>query len=318
MMRLAPPHLLLCLVLAALAAAPPAPAAMVDRIVAWIDEEPVSLSDVERRLVEYQTRGDIPAGPLDSRRLAQALQIYIDEQLLLRAAEAAGVEAPAEAIDNQLEPMIARLEAREGGPAQLDALLGRTGETRDSLRQALREQLRREWAIARLVQSRVDISDQDVEEFQKSRRALGQATRRYHLAHFFIPLRPADPPDKWRQAEEVAWELRRQVARQGDFADAAAAFAARYADFRAQTGSLGALDPAELDAALLRTLEGVEPGQTTQPVRTSRGIHVLHLQRITTPRQILSAIRFEEHKAKWIEELRNAATVRVIDPALKP
>jgi len=290
----------------------------VDRIVAWIDDEPVALSEVEKAITEYQARGDVPIGPPDLGRMRRALQFWIDEELLLREAQRLGVEAPGEVIDNEVDPMIERIESREGGPAEFDRLLERTGETRASLRDRLRRQLRREWTIARFVQSRVNISDADVQAFEKERQAQGQATVRYHVSHFFLPMPPTASESDWKEAEEAGYQLRMAAARGGDFLAAAQELAQRRTAQGAQAGRLGALEPSELDPALLAALKNTDVNRTTDPIRTDRGVHVLFLERTTTARQILSALRFDEEKAKMVAELRNRSTIRVIDPALKP
>ena len=211
-------------------------------------------------------------------------------------------------IDNQVDPMIERLEKREGGKAQLDVLLERTGETRQSLRERLRGQLRREWTVARFIQSRVTVTDAEVEAFVKERREKGLPVRRYHVAHFFIPVAAGSDEDDWKAAEEIAYQVRLAAAREGDFLEAALDYAHRYEREGAQAARLGALEPGEMDAAIAKAIEQTEPGHTTAPVRTERGVHVLYLERVTSAREILGALRFEKAKKELALELRNQAT----------
>ena len=90
-MRCAFVYLLAFAILAPLAARGqaelPFEAHTLDRIVAWIDDEPVTLSETEKALAEYQARGDIAQGNPDRANLRKALQMWIDEQLILRAAD---------------------------------------------------------------------------------------------------------------------------------------------------------------------------------------------------------------------------------------
>jgi peptidyl-prolyl cis-trans isomerase SurA len=291
-------------------------AALVDRVVAWVDDEALTLTELEEALVRYQSEGLVPAGPADDTRLRAALERWIDETLLLAAAKKAGIKVPPETVDNRVDAMISELEKRHGSKRALDDLLARAGQDRDVLREELREQLLREWTIARAVGERITLTDADVARFEAERREKGLPTVRYHLSHLFFPVSPDALEKRWSQVVMMAHDARLEAERRGNFGEAATELARRYSLEGATGGSLGAVAPDELQPELAAALQNLEPGQSTRPIRTQKGVHVLYLERKTTARQTLFALRFEEEWQRRAKELRNGASIQIAERIL--
>ena len=289
---------------------------LADRIVAWVGDEAIVLSETEDALARYQANGDVPGGPVNEGNLRKALQLRIDETLLLKAARQANIEAPAEAADNRATAMIKQIEAERGGSAELDALLRTAGQTRETFRNKMREQLRRDWVVARAVGTRFTILDADVAKFEQERRAKGLPTERYHLSHIFFPVSPDALKERWDRVTAMAHEARLEAERRHDFGAVAAEWAKSHAADGVEAGPLGAMAKDELMPELAAAVAPLEAGRSTPPIRTAKGVHVLYLERKTTPRQILFAQRFEEERAKWVKELRNSSTIQVCEPLL--
>jgi len=290
---------------------------IVERIVAWVDEEPVALSEVEQALMRYQSDGLISQGPTTEGGLRRALERWIDEMLILAAAKKAGIKVPAETIDNRVDATLGRIEKRQGGREKLEQMLVRVGKDREKLREMLRAQVRREWTIARALGSRISITDAEVAEFEKERQALGRPAERYHLSHFFLPVATGSSQEQWDKAIEEAHQLRLAAERAGDFTETARAWAKLHARRKAVGGRLGSVEPGELQPELARQLPALEVGRSGKPVRTSRGVHVLYLERKVTARQILFAQRFEEEQSRWVAELRRAAAIQIAESLLE-
>lgn len=292
------------------------PDRVVDRVVAWANGEPVTLSEVEEALAQYQADDLISAGAATEGRLRAALDRFVDETLMMKAAAAAGVNVTAEVVDNRVGELLSRLEKRYGGGAVLDAALERAGQNRERLRERLRKQVKREWTIAQAIAGRVDISEADVEAFEKDRREHGQPTVRYEISHAFLPAPDKAAESWWTAAEEKMHDLRIATAKADSFAAAAAQWAADHAEEKASGGPLGVLTPEEMQPELVQAVASLEAGATSPPVRTRQGVHLLHVDRRTTARQMLFAERYEKTKKKWLEELRAAASIQAAETLL--
>jgi len=292
------------------------PSVLADRVVAWVDNEAITLSELEEALVRYQAGGALPPGPVDERNLRKALDLWIEEALLLAAARRTGIEAPAEAVDNRVEATIKRIESERGGPGELDALLKQAGEDREGFRNKLRAQLRREWIIARVVSARIAVSEADVAKFEQERRAEGLPTERFRLSHIFFPVSPDALRERWDRVTAMAHEARLEAERRGDFNTVASEWAKSHAADGVEAGPLGAMSKEELLPELAAAVASIDVGRSTPPIRTHKGVHVLYLEGKTTARQMLFTQRFEEEREKWVKDLRNGATIQISEPLL--
>jgi peptidyl-prolyl cis-trans isomerase SurA len=285
---------------------------LTDRIAAWVDDRAITLSDVEEALARYEADGDLPP-KTDRENLRAALDRLVEDELLLAAAKKMSVEVPPEFLDNRTTAAMQSLEKSRGGTEKFDAFLKKSGRTRDSLRDQIREQFRRDWIISRAINSRFAVSNEDVENFIKERKDAGQPVSRYALGHLFLPVKAAAPDTEWNAARTRLALARTELLATKNFVDAAAKYAAQYRKDGMDGGYLGLLESSEIQPELAAALEKLEPGQCSEPVRTARGLHLIYLERKTNPRDILFAKRFEEERVKWLEELRKTARVEILE-----
>lgn len=284
---------------------------LADRIVAWVDEDPITLSELEEAFTRYQANREMVPAPMNDASLRKALVRLIDETLLLKQAKKANLSPPVESIDNLVESTLKQMERQFGGPASLDDVLKEAGQDRDSLRDKLRKQRRNEWSIVRAVSGRFTISDEDIAQFEKERKASGQSSERYYLQHIFFPVSPDALSERWDKVIAMAHAVRIEAQRRGDFSAVGAEWVRSHAADQVEAGSLGAMAPEELLPELAEAVKMLEPGQSCPPVRTQKGIHILYLDRKTGLRQILFSKRYEEARQEWLKELRAQATIQV-------
>lgn len=104
----------LCLFLSILGLATVAEAAIVERIVAVVDQTPILLTDLQERAKPFlgQVYGGVPEGPQRSAALSQVYQTVLDrmieEKLEDAAAARAGISVSAQEIDAALERLAAQ------------------------------------------------------------------------------------------------------------------------------------------------------------------------------------------------------------------
>lgn len=130
---LRPARVALALLTLWLSAAPCASAEIIDRVLAVVDNEVVTLSDVlaALRFGFVEASGSNPIRP--------ALDRLIERQLMLREVERYG---PAEPSPAAIDAVVAALRQRFGGAAQLAAALAQSGLAEDQLRRRIRDDLR--------------------------------------------------------------------------------------------------------------------------------------------------------------------------------
>ncbi|MCP1335650.1 peptidylprolyl isomerase [Futiania mangrovi] len=93
---------------------------------------------------------------------------------------------------------------------------------------------------------------------------------RLTLSQIVVPVTPQAPADEVAAAQARASEARRRM-------ESCEAVESIRADYSPLSGALGALTPADLPPAFRSAVAAVAPGETTAPIRTENGFHVLML-----------------------------------------
>lgn len=267
---------LLCAALLAVPGAPgfaqPRPAAAAvsaDHIVALVNGEPITASDVRARLARVE-RGAAPT-PAERAALArEALEQLIDERVLLQWAQDSGIRVDDAAVD-AAEAEVAR---RNGlSVEQLRQRLPQAGLTTATFR----TQLRNELTLQRLREreaNRARVTEADIDAFLRERQGSAAPARiALELAQVLIPVPENAGAEEVARARELADEVARRARAGEDFA----ALAQRHskAPEAANGGRLG-LRPADRYPTLF--WEAVRPlraGDVAGPLRSGAGFHVL-------------------------------------------
>jgi len=286
-----------------------------DRIVAIVDNDVVMQSQLDQRLREVQQtiekRGaEMP--PLDVMQ-QQVLERLITENLQLQIGERSGIRI----ADEELNQALATIAQRNNMTLEefRDAL-ERDGLSLDTAR----EQIRREMVINRVRQrriaERIQISNQEVENFLASDLGKLQLSEEYRLANILIPVPESSDSAAIQAAEESAADTWQQLQKGADFAQLAVSRSA--SENALEGGDMGWRKAAQLPPPFDTLVRELEVGEVTQPVRTPPGFIMLKLldkrggdtqvRDEVHVRHILikpSQIRSEEESRRLIERLRD-------------
>jgi len=259
---------------AAQGAAPPGagerPGAVVGRIAAVVNDEPVTMAALRARedLVVLGTGLDDTA-ETRARIRQQVLRTLVDEALQRQEARRLGISVSEEDVDRGVAAIAAQNRLSSG---QLLSMLDRRGIPVSTMR----DQVRASLAWSRLLQRRfrpaLDVGEEDVDaEIQQVEAAVGRPE--YLLAEIFLGV---DRPDQDAEVRGVAQRLVEQIRGGASFPDVARQFS--QAAGAAQGGDLGWVRDGQLLDELDEAVRGLRPGEVTQPVRTATGWHVLQLR----------------------------------------
>lgn len=207
---------LLCGLFAGTAAAQPSPVRSADYIVAIVDRELVTNAEVQQRLAALRREAAQggQALPPDDELRRRMLDTLIDERAQLSAARESGVRIDEAELDRTVANVAAQNRITL---AQLRERLQRDGIEFSRFRGNLRDQLLLERVREREVQSRIKISDSEVETLLASR-ASGVAPPQFNLAQLLIGVPEGAGEAELAQRRAVA-EQALQRARGGeDFA----------------------------------------------------------------------------------------------------
>jgi peptidyl-prolyl cis-trans isomerase SurA len=303
---------------AAILAAFPARAEIIERVVATVDDEMILLSELRNRAAPYLPQTLYGAGSEQEKKkrvqdlYKKLLDQLIDEMLVQREAQKGHISVTKlevdQAIDNVREQnLMTEEDFREAIRAQ--------GFTEQKYREDIRKQLVYMKLTNQMVRSRVSVTEEDERERYEEGLRKARRTLRFRAAHVFFPL-AADA-----SAAEVA-ETRRR----------AAVLRARLdeknfdAAIKEQGGGdLGWLSQGDLPEELERALLSLEPGQVSEPVRGPSGLHIFLLRErqrssVTLPsfeqskqtieRQMLEEAMGRQQKL-FLEQLRRKAVIDI-------
>ena len=254
---------------AAFGAMSPSGAQQVQRIAAIVNDDVVSMFDLQARIQMVIETSGLTATPEARRRLApQVLRRLIDERLRLQEAKRRNISV----TKRNIKLAISQIAKQNNMPAkEFERLLA----TRKSFRHTVVSKLRADIAWAKLInrrlRPRITVGQDEIEEVIKrieSRR--GQTE--FRISEIFLPIdSPERAPEIRRGAERLVRQLRsgarfEVMARQ--FSQSASASVG---------GDLGWIHRGELDEDLDRIISTLNEGQISDPVPTPAGIRIIKL-----------------------------------------
>jgi peptidyl-prolyl cis-trans isomerase SurA len=266
------------LLLAALlaCAAPDAPAqraALVDRIVAVVNKEVITASELAERVAfaERQLRRQNIALP--ERAL---LELQMLERLILDKAQVQLAADTGLRVDElQLDRAVQRIaESNKATLAEFRRRLEGDGVAFDKFRAEVRQQILLTRLREREVDDRVQVSDSEVDIYLEDNRSATGAVE-YNAAHVLVRIPEQAAPERIEQARARAEKARADAMAGGDFARLAAS-TSDAAD-ALQGGSLGWRASSRLPELFADALKTMQPGDVSGVLRSPAGFHVLKL-----------------------------------------
>lgn len=268
---------LLCLLAAlALPAAAQAPAARppADFIVAVVNQELVTNSEVRQRVAlakrEAAQNGRSLPGD-ETQLLQQALESLIDERAQLTHARDAGLRIDTPEVDRAVASIAAQ---NRFTVEQLRERLQREGLDYQQFRRNIREQMLLERVREREVQALIKVSDAEVDSLLASRSS-GFAPPQYNVAQVLIGVAENAPEAEVEQRRAVAERALARARAGEDFAKLVAELSGASKE---NGGALGLRGADRLPDLFVEAVRDLRSGQVApQLLRSGAGFHVLKL-----------------------------------------
>jgi peptidyl-prolyl cis-trans isomerase SurA len=241
-----------------------------DRIAAVVDEDVILQSELDTALnnvlAQYAGREDqLPPRDILER---QVLERLILVHLQTARANETGVRVGDEEIDTAISNIAAQNKLT---PDQLRQQLARDGMSYDDFRRSLRDELLSQRLRQRFAQTRISVSDAEVDAALKS-----QNGEQYHLALILVALPDGATPEQIATGQEKVDGIKGLLDK-GEMTFAAAAV--RYSDSQnaLEGGDLGWRSLDEIPAAFANAIRGLQKGQVIGPIRGPSGFQLLQL-----------------------------------------
>ena len=285
-----------CFTAGLLLAAAAAPAAqLVDRIVAVVNDEVITTTELEQNLDRsiQQLRQRMGPGNLPPRDVLrrQLLERMIMERIQVQRAQERGIQVSAQEVDDA----VARVAEGNGlSVARFREVLQRQGVDYADYRDRLKEQILRSRLTDGAVRAKVHVTDEEVDSYLARQGKADSERFEYKLQHILVAVPEGASPDKTEQLRTRTEDLRARVT--GDEAFAKVAAAESDGQNALDGGDLGWFKPGELPAPVLTEVEALGPGEVSRVVRTPSGFHLFKV----TERRQTEAAKETQVKARHI------------------
>jgi peptidyl-prolyl cis-trans isomerase SurA len=246
----------------------------VDRIVAVVNDEVITRIELDResRMAVEQLRRQGTALPARDVLEKQLIERMITKRALLQYTRTSGLRVS----DSELDRAIERIaQENKLTPTTLRQTVERDGIP--FLR--FREDVRGEMLVARLrdreVDSRVSVTDDEIQSFLRLQGTKGDKADEYNLAHILVTVPEQATPEEVKTRRARVETALAQVRQGADFRQVAASFSDAPDAF--QGGDMGWRQAARLPNIFLQAVQGLKLGQTSDILRSPAGFHILKL-----------------------------------------
>ena len=264
---------LLVAALAALVASPAQAVVLVDRIVAIVNKEVITYSELYAAVgqAERELRRRGTPAPERSILERQMLERLIIDKAQLQMARESGIR-----IDElQLDKAVERIAASNNMTlADFRRTLESDGVSFDGWRADIRQQMIMSRLREREVENRVQVSENEVDTFLEQAKARPDNAE-FNIAHILVRVPEGASPERIRQARERAEQALGEIKGGAPFGRVAASYSD--APDALQGGVIGWRSQDRLPELFSEALMKMQPGQVTDPLRSPAGFHILEL-----------------------------------------
>lgn len=287
---------------------------VIERVMARVNGQIVTLSDFEARQMAAIQAARVPEGEIESflrQNNAKLLEEAMEELLLVDRAAALGLKLRPEYLDQVIDDI--KKEQNIASEEEFLAQLKREGLTKDALRRNIERSVIVRQVRARDVEPKAQVTEADVRTEYEHRKAT-DFTRKatVHLLEIVL---------KGDGAAAAATAVIGRLKKGEDFETLARELSVSAS--RAAGGDLGRVEPADLNPALSAAIADLRPGEISAPVQVEGGFWILKVRErladeVTAFDQVKERIqeemgraRFDKVYGDYIAELKKNAVYTV-------
>ena len=278
-----------------------------DKVIARVGSEPITQAEITNALAQ---------NPDITRQ--QAFESLVERLLVLSWATDNGMTVQDEEID-ALERSL--MENNNLTAQQLEQAITDRGETPETFRDNLREQILVNRAVGVALRDQVTISEEEIEKIYQER---FPARENFKLNHILIKAGDGATETEIDNARKTAEEVHSLLAGGASFDDMVRQHS-QDSSTKDSGGSLGTFKTGELIPELEDAVRPLAVGEFSRPVKTAAGFHIVLLKSRDTEdppplntvrdkiRNFLMAGKEGNARVKWMEELREKYFIEIFD-----
>ncbi len=318
---------LLTLLSALLLLAPPCGAVIVDRIVAIVNDQVITLYQLEQKAAPLFARyitPDLPRDQAEERRkeiMARILPQLVDDVLVQNEIEKKGLAASEQEVDQAIKSICRQngLDLREFAEK-----LRSQGFSLEKYREQIKQQIERTRLINSEVKSKIVVTDDEISRYYATTSGNTSYDGPYYdLSMINIAPDNPDDPDSRAAAEKRAVEAYKKLKVGTPFEKVAS----EYAHTSSGEGSvhLGQFSADEMDPFIRKIIVELAPGEFSKVIDMPSGYQIFRLNGISSTldvkvpedekeeiREKLYQDKMEERFQQWLDDLRAKSAIRIL------
>ena len=247
---------------------------LIDRVVAVVDSGVIMESQLNSRVEEILIRLKNDKAELPPLNLLeeQVLDRLIIEEIQLQLADRAGIKIS----DSELNQTLSRVSSQNNLSLEEFRLkLEAEGTSYKSFRDTIKKELIIQRVQRGKVGVKIDISEQELENFINSEEGRTQLAEQYNVQHILLSVKSGLSEIEIEAIENEAVSLLERLENGESFEKLAASYSAGQKAL--EGGFLGWRTSAELPSLFAEVVTGLTVGEVAQPVRSGAGFHILKL-----------------------------------------
>lgn len=287
---------------------------LLDRVVAVVGEEALMETELQERmqLVRSQISEQGLRVPPDEVLRDQVMERLVVDTIQLQLADQAGLRIDEQTLSGTLD-RIARQNNMNLN--QFRRAIESEGTSFDAFREQIRQEMLISQVRQRRVGQRIQISEQEIDNYLASPEALEEEGREFRVAHILISVPDSPSPEEVAAAQEKAEDLLAEIRSGENFQEMA--ISASAGDQAFSGGDLGWRSALALPSLFADRVVTLQEGETVGPIRSPSGFHLIqlletrggseHLVKQTRARHLLltpNALRDEEATQSLILQMR--------------
>ncbi|OGW38766.1 MAG: hypothetical protein A2X58_00905 [Nitrospirae bacterium GWC2_56_14] len=264
---------------------------VVDRVVAVVNDEIITLSDLQR---EDQKKGGA------ARNEHMVLEDLIDRKLQLAAAKRSGVDV----TDPELAEALTEIMKRNSmDRKQFDVELAKDGLTYNEYRSELREQITLSRVFNKYVRSGLILDEAELRAYYERNQKLYAQPEEIRVRQIFIRQPDNETPSQAAAVKERARTAYERARKGEDFVSLVRELSE--SENAAEGGDLGFMRRDHALPEIEQATRSLKPGEIAGPLPFASGYHIIRLEEVRTPVTPFDRVKDEIQSTLYQQKLEN-------------
>ena len=288
-------------------------AEVVDRIVAQVNDDIITMSELQHMAKTFEALAGVKPKGIDEKKMQrEMLEALIDRKLAKSEAKRRGIVVS----DKEVDAAMAQFRQRNNiaDDATFAKGLAQAGLSIKEFRQQLADQMTQERLMVMVAGTKITVSDAEVRRLYDQQAKTGGT--QVHIVTLRMPFPPGATEAQKEETKQKAETILTAVKRGESLAGAAAQFSLKPSD-------VGFVSQSDLDPRLAEYLDKLKPKEVA-PILTQEGIQLMQVmgrrsgearpfeEAAPEIRRILQQQEMEKYFTEWVKTLRDKAHIKVM------